>query len=307
MKNLYDTVIVGAGPAGLTAALYARRANKTVLVLEKNGFGGQMTYSPKIENFPGFESISGNELADSFVGQVLAQGADIELEEVMSVTKTENNTFLVKTDSSEYESRTVIIATGAKHRLLHVPHEEEFIGNGISFCAVCDGAFYADKDVAVIGGGNSALQEATLLAEQCKSVTMIQNLDFFTGEEKLSQALMQKKNVKAIFGTVVAEFIGGDELTGIKTKRVSDGFEQTLDFDGVFVAIGLAPDNKNFENVAALDRAGYIVSGEDCLTGTNGVFVAGDCRTKKIRQITTASGDGAVAALSAISYIDANF
>ena len=302
---MYDIVIIGAGPAGLTAAIYALRAGKSVLVLEKNGFGGQMTFSPKIENYPGFLSASGNEIADLMVNQALTQGAEVELEEVTAITKKADGTFTVTTDCGNREARAVIIATGAKHRLLGAKNETDYVGSGISFCAVCDGAFYAGKDVAVIGGGNSAMQEAILLSEVCKSVTMVQNLDFLTGEKKLAEALQAKENVKFIFGTVVDEFIGdGSELEGIVVKKVADGSTQKLLFDGVFVAIGLAPDTGIAKDLTALDGYGYIVSGEDCLTDTKGVFVAGDCRTKKTRQVATAISDGAIAALAAVAFVE---
>ncbi len=300
---MYDIIIIGAGPAGLTAALYALRANKTVLLLEKASFGGQMTFSPKIENYPGYEEISGNELADKLFEQVLAQGADFELEEVVSL-KDNGSTKTVVTDSGEHESKAVIIATGAKHRLLGVKGEEDFVGNGISFCAVCDGAFYENKEVIVIGGGNSALQEAILLSDLCKKITVVQNLADFTGEKKLVEILKSKSNVDFIFNTVVKEFTGDDELKGAVIENTETGEEKEITFDGAFVAIGLAPDNKAFENVAELDKFGYVASDEACLTKTAGIFTAGDCRTKRIRQITTAAADGAVAALAACDYID---
>lgn len=300
---MYDIIIIGAGPAGLTAALYALRANKTVLLLEKASFGGQITFSPKIENYPGYEEISGNELADKLFEQVLAQGADFELEEVVSL-KDNGSTKTVVTDSGEHESKAVIIATGAKHRLLGVKGEEDFVGNGISFCAVCDGAFYENKEVIVIGGGNSALQEAILLSDLCKKITVVQNLADFTGEKKLVEILKSKSNVDFIFNTVVKEFTGDDELKGAVIENTETGEEKEITFDGAFVAIGLAPDNKAFENVAELDKFGYVASDEACLTKTAGVFTAGDCRTKRIRQITTAAADGAVAALAACDYID---
>ncbi len=300
---MYDIIIIGGGPAGLTAAVYARRAGKSALVLEKASFGGQITYSPKIENFPSAISISGTELADKMMEQALSQGADIELEEAMSVEKIEG-TFKVVTDFSEYEAKAVIIATGAKHRLLGVDGEENFVGKGISFCAVCDGAFYQDKEVVVIGGGNSALVEATLLAEICKKVTIVQNLPYLTGEKTTADALLSRDNVEVIYSTIVKEFKGADELEAVVLKS-DDGTEQTLNPDGVFVAIGLAPENEAFENLAELNEYGYIKSDESCLTKTEGVFVAGDCRTKSIRQIATAAADGAVAALKAVEYIDA--
>lgn len=302
---MYDMIVIGAGPAGLTAAIYALRANKSVLILEKSSFGGQMTFSPKIENYPGFLSVSGTELADSLVEQALSQGAEVELEEVLSITVNSDGTKTVTTDCCEHKANAVIIATGAKHRLLGVKGETDLIGNGISFCAVCDGAFHAGKNVAVIGGGNSALQEAILLSEVCKSVTVIQNLDNFTGESRLADSLMAKENVSAIFGTVVTEFISENgELTGLIAKNVADGTETKMEFEGVFVAIGLAPDTKIAEGLAERDQWGYIVSDEKCLTSTDGIFVAGDCRTKGVRQIATAVADGATSALAAIAYLD---
>lgn len=299
---MYDIIIIGGGPAGLTAAVYARRAGKSALVLEKASFGGQITYSPKIENFPSAVSVSGTELADKMMEQALSQGADVELEEALSVEKN-GDIFKVITDFSEYEAKAVIIATGAKHRLLGVEGEENLVGKGISFCAVCDGAFYAGKEVMVIGGGNSALVEATLLAEICKKVTVVQNLAYLTGEKATADALLSRENVEVIYSTVVKEFKGTEELEAVVLKS-EDGTEQTLTPDGVFIAIGLAPENTAFENLAELNEYGYIKSDENCLTKTEGVFVAGDCRTKAVRQIATAAADGAVAALKAVEYVD---
>ncbi len=301
---MYDIVIIGAGPAGLTAAVYARRAGKTVLVLEKAGFGGQITYSHKIENYPSHASISGTELADMMVEQALSQGADVELEEALSVEKSDDGSFLVKTDFSEYQAKAIIIATGAKHRHLGVEGEENFVGGGISFCAVCDGAFYAGKEVAVVGGGNSALIEATLLSETCKKVTIVQNLSYLTGEQKLIDALTEKENVEIILDTTVEKFTGEGDLEAVVLKSAKDGSLSEIRPDGVFVAIGLAPDTEAFKNLTALNEQGYISADENCLTDTEGVFVAGDCRTKGVRQITTATADGAVAALAACAYID---
>lgn len=299
---MYDIIVIGAGPAGLVSALYARRAGKTVCVLEKGSFGGQITYSPKVENIPGFLSVSGNEFAEKLVEQVLEQGADVECCEVLEVRDGEYKT--VVTDSGEYTGKAVIVATGAKHRMLGLSGEEKFVGEGISFCAVCDGAFYEGKDVAVIGGGNSALQEAILLSETSKKVYVVQNLDFLTGEQKLQEQLQAKDNVEIILGAVVKSIAGEDTLTGIVIEKTSDGREITLNIDGMFVAIGLIPQNEAFANILTLDERGYADTGEDCITGTDGVFVAGDCRRKDIRQVTTAVADGAVAALAAIKYID---
>ncbi|MBQ2742506.1 MAG: FAD-dependent oxidoreductase [Oscillospiraceae bacterium] len=299
---MYDIIIIGGGPAGLTAALYARRANKSVLVIEKGSFGGQITYSPKVENIPGFLSVTGNEFAEKLVEQVLEQGADVEAAEVLEVRDGDVKT--VVTDSGEFEGKTVIIATGARHRLLGLPNEESYVGEGISFCAVCDGAFYEDKTVAVIGGGNSALQEALLLSDLAKKVYVVQNLDFLTGEEKLSEQLYERENVEIILGTVVKALHGEGELTGITVANEKSGEETLLSVDGMFVAIGLVPQNEIFSGILSLDGRGYAVAGEDCITSARGIFAAGDCRVKKIRQVATAAADGAIAALAACDYID---
>ena len=298
---MYDIIIIGGGPAGLTAALYALRANKKVLVIEKETFGGQITFSPKVENIPGFTELSGNEFAEKLVEQVLYQGADVESAEVLKVDGDSVKT--VCTDSGNFEAKAVIIATGAKHRLLGLPDEEKFIGEGISFCAVCDGAFYADKTVAVVGGGNSALQEAILLSDLAKKVYIVQNLDFLTGEKKLQEQL--GNNVEVILGSVVSKYLGDNEIKGIRIKNEKSGDERELTVDGVFLAVGLIPQNDAFSNILELDERGYAKTDEGLNGKQNGVFVAGDCREKKVRQVTTAASDGAVAALAACEYLDA--
>ncbi len=300
---MHDIIIVGAGPAGMTAALYALRADKSVLLIEKENFGGQITFSPKVENYPGFMQVSGNEFAEQLLTQVTEHGADIELCEVTGLSDN-GQTKTVHTDIGDFESKSVIIATGAKHRHLGVEGEEELIGEGISFCAVCDGAFYAGKTVGVVGGGNSALVEAMMLAETSKQVIIIQNLSMLTGEPRMVNALKAKENVKIIYDTVVTGFEGDGTLTGVKLNNTKTGESYSLPVDGLFVAIGHAPENECFKNVTALDKYGYIISDEACLTDTAGVFVAGDCRTKGVRQITTATADGAVAALAACRYLD---
>lgn len=300
---MHDIIIIGAGPAGLTAALYVRRMGRTVLVLEKSTFGGQITYSPKIENYPGTMQMSGNEFADRLVEQVLAQGADIEMETVTAV-QDHGGTKTVVTEDGAHDCRSVVIAAGVRHRQLGLPRENEFVGEGISYCAVCDGAFYKEQHVAVIGGGNSALQEAILLSETCREVTVVQNLPFLTGEKSLCDALSARENVKTILGTVVSGLVGDMSLTALELRREETGEEFTLPVDGVFVAIGLEPVNDAFADVAALDERGYFASDEACATKTPGVFVAGDCRRKGVRQITTAVADGATAALAACRYLD---
>ena len=298
---MYDIIVIGGGPAGLTAAIYARRANKSVLVIEKGSFGGQITFSPKVENIPGFAEVTGNEFAEKLVEQALGLDAEVECAEVLEIKQGDVKT--VVTDSGEFEAKTVIIATGAKHRMLGLPREEEFVGEGISFCAVCDGAFYAGRDVAVIGGGNSALQEAILLADLANKVYVVQNLNFLTGEQKLQEKLSAKENVEIILGHTVKGIIGDTTLTGITIADSNDN-EKQLDIDGMFVAIGLIPQNEAFEGIINLDERGYVASDENCLTNADGIFVAGDCRSKKIRQVATAAADGAVAALAACDYLD---
>ena len=302
---MYDIIVVGGGPAGLTAAVYALRAGKTVLVIEKNGFGGQIAYSPKVENIPGTQQISGSEFAEKLTEQVLALGAEVELETVVSVQKTESGFDVFTEEGAAYEAATVILAVGVKHRMLGLPGETDLVGNGLSFCAVCDGAFYAGQDTAMIGGGNSALQEALLLSEVCRKVTVVQNLADFTGEKALSEALLEKENVEVLFSTVVEEYLSENgALSGLAVRNTETGKTQTLRVDGAFLAIGLVPENERFAALAATDERGYFASAEDCLTATPGLFVAGDCRRKAIRQVVTASADGAVAAMAACRCLD---
>lgn len=299
---IYDIIIVGAGPAGLTAAIYGRRAGKSVLVLEKDTFGGQITYSPKLENYPGFEAISGNELAQKMLEQALALGAEIDMDTVVEVKDGDVKT--VCGENSSYEGKTVIIAAGAKHRRLQLPREEEFIGNGISFCAVCDGAFYAGQHVALIGGGNTALQEAILLSETCSHVTVVQNLAFLTGEAKLAEALKSRENVSYLYSTVVKAYEGSEALEAVILENTESGEEQRLTVDGLFLAIGTEPENEPYLSVTEQNSFGYIVSDENCRTKAQGIYVAGDCRTKTYRQVATAIADGATAALNACRYLD---
>lgn len=298
---MYDIIVVGAGPAGLTAALYALRASKSVLVIEKSTFGGQVTFSPKIENYPGIPEMSGNEFADKLLDQVLSMGAEVEMETVTGISDVGAHK-TVFAGNKVFEARAVIIAVGVRHRQLGLDNENEFVGNGVSYCAVCDGAFFKGQTVGVVGGGNSALQEAVLLSDICDKVYVLQNLPYLTGEKKLIDILKGKDNVEFILEATVAELKGEAEISGV-VLDTADG-KKELSLNGLFVAIGLEPKNAQFSECAALDENGYFASDEACLTKTEGVFVAGDCRRKAIRQITTASADGAVAALAACRYID---
>lgn len=300
---MYDVVIVGAGPAGLTAAIYCRRAGKTVLILEKETFGGQITHSPKVENYPGFRVLSGMELGDKLVEQAMDLGAELEMDTVTAL-RTEGQGYTVVGEGREYLCRAVIVAAGSHHRTLGLDGEERLVGHGISYCAICDGAFHAGEDVLIVGGGNSALQETVMLSEICKSVTVVQNLDRLTGEGALIREVTSRENVKVIYSTVLTSLIGEGKLTAVGIRNTESGEETVLKTDAVFVAIGQVPENAPFATHCRLDERGYIRAGEDCLTGQAGVFVAGDCRQKAIRQVTTATADGAVAALAACRYLD---
>ena len=302
---MHDIIIVGGGPAGLTAAVYALRAGKTVLVIEKGGFGGQIAFSPKVENIPGTISISGAAFADQLVEQAMNLGAEMELEAVTKVEKTADCFTVHTEEGSAFAGKAVILALGVKHRMLGLPGEQELIGSGISFCAVCDGAFYTGQDVAMVGGGNSAMQEALLLSEVCRKVTIVQNLGDFTGEKKLAQALAEKDNVEVHFNTIVTAYEAEEgSLTGVHLRNTQTEEDSFLPVDGAFLAVGLVPENEPFAEFAKLNDWGYFDSGEDCRTATEGLFVAGDCRSKRIRQVVTASSDGAIAATAACMYLD---
>ena len=299
---MYDVIIIGGGPAGLTAAVYARRAGKSALVIEKDAFGGQITNSPRVENFPGFASISGNELADKLLSQAMEQGAEVELEEVSAIRASGADKTVVCASGAEFTCKAIILATGAKPRVLGLEREEELTGSGVSYCAVCDGAFYRGRAVAVVGGGSSALQDALLLSETCSNVYLIHRRDSFRGERALVEALKKRPNVEFVLNARLRELLGGEELTGVVVEQ--NGETRVLAVEGVFIAVGGQPDNGAFAELVKLDAAGYADAGEDCRTPTAGVFVAGDCRKKAVRQLTTAVADGAVAALAAVEWID---
>ena len=300
---MHDIVIVGAGPAGLTAAIYGRRAGKRVLILEKESFGGQITHSPKVENYPGFRALSGMELADKLVEQAMDLGAEIEMDTVTDI-RIEGDSRIVVGEMGEYPARAVILAAGSHHRTLGLTGEEKLVGHGVSYCAICDGAFHAGEDIAVIGGGNSALQEAIMLSEICRSVTLIHRRDAFSAEGSLVEDVKARENIRIVYSTVLTALHGDERLSGIALKNTESGEESILPVTAAFVAIGQVPENDPFVGVAELDERGYLASGEDCLTRTPGIYAAGDCRRKVIRQVTTATADGAVAALAACRYID---
>ena len=302
---MYDVIVVGGGPAGMTAALYAQRNGKSALVIEKNGFGGQITHSPKVENYPGTLQMSGNEFADRMLDQILAQGAEIEIERAVAVEDRGATKVVTTEEGSAFEGRAVVIATGVKHRMLGLEGENELVGEGISFCAVCDGDFYSGQTVCVAGGGNSALQEAILLSEKCREVIILQDLPRLTGEQKLQDVLAARGNVQVICDTKIDGLITeGGALRGVAISSRTTGEQREVSCDGLFVAIGLIPENEPFKALAELNDWGYFDSDERCLTKTPGVYVAGDCRSKGVRQLTTAVADGATAALAACRYIN---
>ena len=303
MCKLYDIAVVGSGPAGLTAALYARRAGKTVIVIEKENFGGQITFSPKIENYPTAMEISGAEFAEKLMAQAEAHGTVLEMDNITQITKDAQG-FALTGEYGSYQAKSVILATGSKHRTLGLPHEAELTGHGVCYCAVCDGAFFRDQDVAVIGGGNTALQDAVFLSDICTSVTVVQNLPELTGDPVLRERVEKLENVTVICDAVVDALLGEDKLSGIRILRGAEKTPEVLSVTGMFVAIGQQPENGAFAEFAALNPSGYIIADESCTTGTDGIFAAGDCRTKAIRQVVTATADGASAALAACRYLD---
>ena len=306
---MIDVLIIGAGPAGLSAAIYAERAGKHAVCLEALTVGGQIVNTPEIENYPGIKKTSGFEFSMALFEQATELGAEIIYEKAARIEEkpgsdTDKSTYVVTTQSGkEFECRSVILATGAKNRHLGLAREEELLGKGISYCATCDGAFFKGKDVAVNGGGNTALEDALFLSNYCSKVYIIHRRDQFRGEPKNLEALKGKDNIEYILDSTVTELIGEDRLEKVAVKNKNTGDIKEIPVSGLFIAIGQEPDNKPFASVVELDEKGYIKASESCKTQMSGVFVAGDCRTKAVRQLTTAASDGAVAALAACEYI----
>ena len=301
---MYDIIVVGGGPAGLTAALYAARAGKTVAVAERENTGGQIVYSPLVENYPAVPALSGADFAQKLTEQVEALGVEILYDEVTGLAR-DGEGFIVRCTGGEHRCRAVVLATGAAHRHLGLDGEEELVGCGVSYCAVCDGAFYTGRDVAVVGGGDTALQDALFLANSCRHVTLIHRRDQFRGEDRLARQVESRDNITILYSHTVEELHAPNgELSGIAVKNVETNATQTLAVDGLFVAVGQLPQSAPF--AALVDTAGgYYQAGEDTLTDCGGVFAAGDGRVKAVRQLTTAVGDGAVAGLAACRYVDA--
>lgn len=296
-----DIIIVGGGPSGMTAALYALRSNKSVLILEKENFGGQIANSPRVENFPSIKEISGLDLSDHMFSQITDLGAEFELEDVESIEK-KDGFFVVKTNYNIYESKTVILANGVKHRLMNLPNEQELIGNGISFCAVCDGPMYKGKEVYLIGDANTAIQYALLLSNYCTKVHMFTLFDKFFGDQIIIDRLKAKENIIVTHNMNLVEYKGTSSLEGLVFEDTKTKQRSEFRTDNVFVAIGQIPQNERFKDLVELDR-GYIVTDNNMMTKTPGIFAIGDTRKKEIRQLVTACNDGAIAALAAVKYI----
>jgi thioredoxin reductase (NADPH) len=295
-----DILIAGAGCAGLTAAIYAARAGKSVLVLEAESMGGQIASSPRVENYPGIPSISGLDFADRLFAQAEALGVEFDFARVTGLRP--GSPMTVLTDAGERTCKSVILAVGARHRALGLAREQELAGKGVGYCAVCDGAFYKGRAAAVVGGGSAALQSAEYLASVCSEVTLIHRRDTFRGEAALARRVAALPNVRLALDTVVAALEGETALTGLVLENKKTGARTRLAVPALFIAAGQTPDTDALRGLVALDEAGYIAAGEDCRTSLPGVFAAGDCRTKAVRQLTTAAADGAVAALAACSW-----
>lgn len=298
---MYDVVIIGAGPAGLTAAIYIRRAAKKVLVLEAKVYGGQIVNTLDIENYPAEEHISGYDFATKLYNQAKNLGAEIVFEKVISIEANGKQKKVITTDNV-YEAGSVIIATGSENKKLGLPNEDQLIGKGISYCATCDGAFYKNKKVAVVGGGNTALEDALYLADVAEKVYLIHRRSEFRGEDSTVSRLKGKENIQFVLNSNVTKLNAGNKLESIEVAS-TDGKVRTIEIDGLFVAIGRIPESKAFANLIKLDDAGYIEADEKCHTNVDGIFVAGDSRTKDVRQLVTAVSDGAIAATEAVKYI----
>ena len=299
---MYDIIIVGAGPAGLTAAIYARRSNKKVLVLEKTSYGGQIINTLSIDNYPVNPGISGFDFATNLYNQVKALDAEIKFEKVTEI-KNNSDYKEVITNKDTYKTKTIILATGSINRKLGLANEDKLIGKGISYCATCDGAFYKNKDVAIVGGGNTAVEDALYLSDIASTVYLIHRRDKFRAEEAIVSKLKEKNNVKFIYNSNVTKLNSNDQLESIEVTN-NNGDKETINASGLFVAIGRNPENNEFKDIISLDDAGYIKAGENCHTNIDGIYACGDNRTKDLRQLVTATSDGAIAATEAIKYIN---
>lgn len=299
---MYDIIIIGAGPAGLTAAIYGRRANKKILVLEAKTYGGQIVNTSHIDNYPAEPHISGYDFATKLYNQVKDLGAEVVFEKVTNI-KLEDNIKIVETPDNKYEGKTVIIATGADSRKLGIEKEDDFLGKGLSYCATCDGNFYKGKDVAVVGGGNTAIEDVEYLSDLVNKVYLIHRRDEFRADASSVNKLKKKNNVEFVLNSKINKLNGTNLLENIEVIN-KDEEVRKIDVSALFIAVGKTPENENFKEIINMDDNGYIVSDETCHTNVEGIFVAGDNRVKSLRQLVTATSDGAVAATEAIKYLN---
>lgn len=302
---MYDIGIIGGGTAGLTAAVYGQRAGKQTIIFENKNYGGQISSSPKVENYPGITSISGFEFSMNLLNQATALGAETKMEQVTGIRECEDGK-VIETEEGEYLCKTAIIATGMTHRRLGLEKEEKLTGAGVSYCATCDGAFFRGRDVAVIGGGNTALQDADFLSNYCRKVYLVHRRDELRGENSLAEPLRKKENVEFVLSAVPKGILGEQMVEGLVLNNKKTGEDFSIAVSGIFVAVGQVPKNEIFAETVKLNEAGFVSAAEDCITSRPGIFTAGDCRAKEVRQLTTAAADGAVAALAAVKYISAN-
>ncbi len=300
---MYDIIVIGAGPAGMTAAIYARRAARSVLVLEAVNYGGQIMNTPDIENYPVEAHISGFDFSTKVYEQAKSLGAEFVFERVVEIRSADDKKTVI-TPKNTYTAKAVILATGSENRKLGLDDEDRLVGRGVSYCATCDGNFYRNKVVAVVGGGNTALEDALYLSDLAKQVYLIHRRDSFRGEETNAARLKEKENVEIIYNANVTKLISEKRLNAIEVTNKLNGNVRTIELNGLFIAVGRIPENQNFADLIKLDDAGYVIAGEDCHTSIDGIFVAGDNRTKMLRQLVTATGDGAVAATEAVKYIN---
>ena len=296
-----DIIIIGGGIAGLTAAVYCLRSGKSVLLFEKKAYGGQISQSHAVENYPGFKNVSGAELSMTLHAQAKDFGCEFRNENVTKVT--DGNTKKVITNKGEYEAKAVIFALGAEPRKSGLENEQSLIGRGLSYCAVCDGNFFRNRETMVVGGGSTAVQDALYLAEICKKVYLVHRRDAFRAEERLVERLRHFDNVELVLDSVLVSAEAGPLLKSVTVKNVKTGEERDINVNGLFLAIGQVPSTKDFADILPLDEYGYVLAGEDCKV-SDGIYIAGDCRKKPVRQLTTAAADGTVAATLVCEEID---
>ena len=299
---MYDVIIIGGGPAGMAVALNTLRNGRTCLLLEKENFGGQMATSPKLENIPGIKAISGIEYSDQMFEQITDMGAEFELEEVQSITKVEEK-FIVTTNYNTYEAWTIVLANGCHHRKMNLPNEDKLVGHGVSYCAVCDGAFYKGQVTNIIGDANTALQYALLLSNYCPQVNLWALFDHLFGDQILIQRIMENEKINVRFNVSLQEFVGDEELKALRFFDKSNSQEFTVETNNVFVAIGQIPCNEPFKDLVELDEKGFVITNDNMETSCPGVYAVGDTRKKDIRQVVTALGDSSVASVYINRYL----